>query len=265
MTTRGEESDVTRPATSAPTWTHELTYRGRGISSIMHRRRLQALLDIYRTIPIPYGAVVADFGCSNGFLLSVLWEEVFGDRVAHAHGFDHSEQLIEMARGRGLPRTHFDLVDLNAVGHDFAGRFDVVGCFETLEHVGNIENAFENLVLACRPGGIIVVSVPNELEIPGLVKYVGRRLLRRNAYGDFFEGRSEAAYVARLLTGRRIDVFRDPPQDSWGPHLGFDRRRLEDHIRRAWVDTGRLETVRASWAGLRFTRFLVYRRAVAGS
>jgi SAM-dependent methyltransferase len=241
-------------------WTHEDSYRGRGVAAAMHRRRLRALIALHRSLDIPEGAAVADFGCSNGFILAVLQREVFRDRVARIHGFDHADHLIALARDRNLPNACFDRFDLNQLDDTHRGEFDVVTCFETLEHVGNVENAFDNLVRTCKPGGTIVVSLPNERGVPGLVKFFGRKLLRRNAYGDFFDECSEREYVSALLSGRRIDVFRQPPAPAWGPHLGFDWQVVFDFIRREYLDTARLELERRIWAALRFGVFLVMRK-----
>ena len=114
---------------------HEKTYKGRSIASVMHRRRLRALINLYRSLDVPTGAAIADFGCSNGFILSILQRDVFGDRVAHIHGFDHSERLIELARDRNLPGATFDTLNLNELNDEHPGEFDIVTCFETLEHV----------------------------------------------------------------------------------------------------------------------------------
>ena len=105
-------------------------------------------------------------------------------------------------------------------------QFDVVTCFETLEHVGNLRNALDNLFSSCKSRGAVVLSVPNEVGIPGLIKYLGRKAVRRNPYGAFFENQSELRYFWYLITGQPIAAFRTAHVDGWGPHLGFDWRAL---------------------------------------
>ena len=96
--------------------------------------------------------------------------------------------------------------------------------------MGNVQNAIDTLLAACKPGGALLISVPNEIGLPGLLKYAARKVLRRRPYEDFFRGQSEARYVWRLLTGQSISAFRDPAADGWGPHLGFDWRVVLNHL-----------------------------------
>jgi 2-polyprenyl-3-methyl-5-hydroxy-6-metoxy-1,4-benzoquinol methylase len=245
-------------------WSHEETYKGSSLSSVMHRRRLRALLDVYQTIPIPEGAAIADFGCSNAYLLVVLEREIFRGRVARIHGFDHAEHYVEAARERNIPNAVFEYFDLNDVGDAHEDEFDVVTCFETLEHVGFLDQAFENLYRVCKPGGTIAISVPNEKGVAGVLKYFGRRILRRGAYDDFFDTRSESRYVTSLLLNRPIHPYRQPPAEAWGPHLGFDWERLDGLVRREYVDAGKLEPARYTWSSLRFNVFMTYRKTPKG-
>lgn len=94
-------------------------------------------------------------------------------------------------------------------------------------------NAIEKLLAACKPGGALLISAPNEVGLPGLLKYAARKVVRRRPYEGFFRGLSEARYVWALLTGRSITAFRDPAADGYGPHLGFDWRVVLDHLNRS--------------------------------
>lgn len=60
-------------------------------------------------------------------------------------------------RVRSLPHVEGDV--LNAETFD-PETFDVVTCFETLEHVGNIPAALRSIHSWLRPGGVLVGTVP---------------------------------------------------------------------------------------------------------
>ena len=145
-------------------------------------------------------------------------------------GFDHSTELLAAARSRNIRNAVFGYVDLNEPPRARERLFDIVTCFETLEHVGKVHNAIETLLASCKPGGTLIISVPNEIGLPGLFKYVARKVVRRRPYDSFFRERSEADYVRDLLTGKSISVFRDPAADGWGQHLGFDWRVVLEHL-----------------------------------
>ncbi|MEJ2721790.1 MAG: methyltransferase domain-containing protein [bacterium] len=244
-------------------WTHEESYRGRGITAFIHRERLKGLMRLFGDLDFEDGGSLADFGCSNGYIISVLRAKLIPDADYELHGFDHSQELLELADSRGIPGAEFHFVDLNdADGLDarWRGRFDIVTCFETIEHTGSFENAFENLYNACKRGGVILLSMPNEKGGPGLVKYIGRKVFQKRPYGDFFEGRSEFDYVRSLVTNKRIDTFRAPARAGWGPHLGFDWRVVRDFIEKTYVETHRLGLMVEQRSFLNFNLFFGFRK-----
>jgi 2-polyprenyl-3-methyl-5-hydroxy-6-metoxy-1,4-benzoquinol methylase len=212
------------PMQNAESFVHEHSYAG--LLGISHRSRLTAFLRILRELELSDAGEAVDFGCSNGFIIEVLRRHQLPGCRWHLTGVDHSRELLALAREKHLPNVVFTNVDLNKA-HDLGGRFDLVFCLETLEHVGNYKAAIETLVNACKPGGRIVISVPYEKALPGLVKYAARKAVRRNAFGDFFKERSEFAYLWALLRGKSICHFRYPARTVWGPHFGFDNEVFE--------------------------------------
>ena len=209
---------------------HESTYRPEaGFASRIHRARLDREIEVLNELKLPKVGRLADFGCSNGFLLETIQRDVSAVTEWEFVGFDRQRDLLALAEARGLPRTTFRQLDLNSTTD--VGQYDLVTCFETLEHVGDFQTAVRGLLRACADGGHLVISVPYEIGIPGLAKFLGRMVLRKNAYRDFFDNRSKFRYFMTLLLGRRTDVFREPPQEAWGPHLGFDNSVFESFLR----------------------------------
>lgn len=237
---------------------HETTYRKRNPVGWVHRNRLQAVAGVFARHLDSSIATWADFGCSNGFVIGEIVAQKRHPfrRIA---GFDNTQELIERARAKGIERAEFDVFDLNVV-RPATEKFDLVTCLETLEHVGNIHNAIANLVERVRDGGLLVISVPNETGLPGFVKLVGRAIVRRNPYDDFFAEGGKARYVGRLLAYRRIDDFRKPTQGGYGPHLGFDYRTMQDHVRETYVKPGALVPCAREVTMLGMNVLLVYRK-----
>ncbi len=210
---------------------HEDSYKGFGISAIVHKSRLRKIAKIIGGFSIPDKGKLADFGCSNGYLLEILLESIPQISDLELFGFDHSKDLLEAARSKNIHNVSFEHIDLNNQSQDTNNSFDIVTCFETLEHVGNTANALDTLIGSCKSGGTILLSLPNEVGFQGLLKYVGRKVLRKNAYGDFFQNHSELNYFWRLITNKPITIFRTPESDGWGPHLGFDWKIIVEHIK----------------------------------
>lgn len=241
---------------------HEKTYKKKNLVSLIHKSRLQAIRKVFeKYIPVSDDQseiTWADFGCSNGFIP----EEIIrtnGFKFSKVIGYDHVEGLLELARAKKIPNAEFKYFDLNKVSN-VEDRFDLVTCFETLEHVGDLENAFMNLFNHLGKNGIIIITVPNETGFIGLIKFLGRLAVRRNPYRDFFSDQSYFRYMKCLLRNDFIDSFRKPNQLGYGPHLGFDYRKLEDYIEEKFVRSKELELIEKSFTGLKMNLTYVLRK-----
>jgi len=246
----------------APALTHEDTYRRGHPAWRIHRARLDAIENVMREHALREGGSWADFGCSNGFVIEEIVRRgaVGFERIA---GFDHSPELLEGARAKGIARATFEPYDLNEGDPSPRETFDVVTCFEVLEHVGDYRRALAHLAAHVSPGGLLILTVPNEAGLPGLVKLVGRKVLRPDPYEDFFQHASVWRYVGSLVTGRSIDGFRVPGRSGYGPHLGFDYRALKRHIDVRYLQPGDFEALAERRTLLGMNVVLVYRRSPA--
>ncbi len=95
-----------------------------------------------------------EVGCGTGFVLAALHERVPRLQVM---GADLYAEGLDVARRRlsGVP-----LVQMSALEIPFSGSFDAVGVFDVLEHIEEDEAALREMRRAVRPGGSIVVTVP---------------------------------------------------------------------------------------------------------
>lgn len=100
------------------------------------------------------GKDVADVGCGTGHFLQHLHDRFQPESL---HGFDVSEGALEVARDV-LPDASFDVLDIY---QDNGQRFDVVYCIEVLEHLLHPKQALATLVSMTRPGGVLVLTVPD--------------------------------------------------------------------------------------------------------
>lgn len=199
------------------------------------------------------GGSAVDMGCADGVFLPSL-----DQRFASVTGLDIRPAFVEGASAvidrMGLSNTTVHCtagMDWDAViDLAGAGRHDVVFLLETLEHIGERERFYESkvdflqqLARMLKPGGRIVMSVPNMVGLSLLVQRAVLRLGRRYR---------EPISTGDLLRGV---VLRDVSklEATWtnDDHLGFNHRVLERHLR----DIGVLEVRR----NLGFTVFSVLR------
>ncbi len=105
---------------------------------------------------VPRGARTLDVGCSGGYLAVALREE----RGASVLGLEPDPAAAETARRRGV-EVVLGSVEDPAVLAGVRGPFDAVVCGDVLEHVVDPWGTLAALADLLRPGGRMVVSLPN--------------------------------------------------------------------------------------------------------
>lgn len=103
---------------------------------------------------VPVGTRCLDVGCGDG-RTSGLW---LLDHGCSYQGVDVSAQAVEEAQALGLQAGRID--DASRLPFE-DGFFDVVVCIEVLEHLFAPLDAVSAMGRVLRPGGLLIVTVPN--------------------------------------------------------------------------------------------------------
>tara|TARA_B110000977_G_C11088386_1_gene495703 strand:- start:6126 stop:6836 length:711 start_codon:yes stop_codon:yes gene_type:complete len=196
---------------------HSITYKQWRLRNIPHIMRLRYQKKIISKIKPKKISLYADVGCSTGYITHIL-SEILSPEVTL--GMDFSEN-INSAR-KTYSNYSFERLDLNTIA-DFDVKADFITCFETLEHVGDLVNALENLKKLLDKKGILIISVPIEVGYVGVLKYLLKRLLYRDSFP--FPG-SELNYIWDLLSGNDIMHYRKTAS-GYSSHFGFDYRVID--------------------------------------
>jgi len=106
------------------------------------------------------GKRVLDAGCGTGYGSELIAAE----GAATVVGVDIDEEAIETAK-TGQTAATFVVADLRELPTDL-GEFDLVVCFEVLEHLDEPEAALDALARVLARDGILVVSSPNRDVYP---------------------------------------------------------------------------------------------------
>jgi SAM-dependent methyltransferase len=95
-----------------------------------------------------------EVGCGTGFVLAGVRKELTHLQLM---GSELSTEGLEVARRRlpGVPLIQMDARDV-----PFVDTFDAVGVFDVLEHIEDDETVLRELSSAVRPGGGLLVTVP---------------------------------------------------------------------------------------------------------
>jgi 2-polyprenyl-3-methyl-5-hydroxy-6-metoxy-1,4-benzoquinol methylase len=100
------------------------------------------------------GKAVADVGCGIGNLLAHIGQCYF---LTESCGYDFSQAAIKYAKERGIGANFFQHDIFDSLGRPF----DFIFCTEVLEHLLYPGKALANLVSAIKPGGGLLITVPD--------------------------------------------------------------------------------------------------------
>lgn len=145
---------------------------------------------------------VLDFGTGRGLLLARLAREGAFASLAGADLYPRPDDLPADVR--------WHVADLNEPLDD-ASRYDAVVCSEVIEHLENPRQTMRSLYAALRPGGLLVLTMPNQQSIRSLLS-----LLVRGHFVQFLDG-SYPMHITALL---RMDLERMCRE------VGFDAPRF---------------------------------------
>ena len=145
------------------------------------------------------GGDVLDVACGVGY--GAQWLAKAGAKSVL--GTDIAEDAIDHARKNYFhPSVSFEVQDARTM--DFEGKFDVVTCFEFIEHVDEQAAILDAIKRALRPGGLLFISTPrpllekrtdfhvHELEFQELQRMLGERFAHVDSY---FERNCFSSYV----------------------------------------------------------------------
>jgi 2-polyprenyl-3-methyl-5-hydroxy-6-metoxy-1,4-benzoquinol methylase len=162
---------------------------------------------------------VLEVGCYDGKTLD------FVPVAVHRYvGFDAGwEDGLDLALQRFANRDNYKFhqsVEPSDIANT-PGRFDLIICMETFEHISPSKVGSYISAFAAKLDGFLVVTVPNEQGLPLLFKTVGAKLLgkSRDSYG--------ASEFANAFLGRMESV----PRSN---HKGFDYMALAESLRRSF-------------------------------
>jgi SAM-dependent methyltransferase len=141
-----------------------------------------------------------EVGCGTGFVLAAILRSRPG---LDAVGAELYPEGLRVARTRlaGVPLAQLDARELG-----IEQAFDVVGAFDVLEHIDRDEDALRSLFAAVRPGGGLMVTVPQHRwlwspadEFAGHERRYTRRELTDKMRAAGFEVVWSSSFVTILL------------------------------------------------------------------
>lgn len=183
-------------------------------ASFWFRARNRLIVQLVSEITTP-GDQLLEVGCGTGYVLRALVRQC----GLRATGSELFREGLEFARKR-VPEA--DFVELDARAMPYEAAFDVAGAFDVLEHVDDDVGVLHGLHRAIRPGGFLVLTVPQHPRLWSAVdthahhvrRYRRRELVDRVTYAGFDIVRV-TSFVTSLLPMMALArvLKRDPDQE----------------------------------------------------
>ena len=149
-----------------------------------------------------------EIGCGNGIVLAEIRQnfpqiKLYGGD-AFFHGLSYAAKRV----------PDVELCQMDATNIPFREEFDIVGAFDVLEHVDDDEQALRQMFSACKPGGGMVVTVPQHPFLWSRTdeyahhkrRYTRKELVRKVAAAGF-EVERVTSFVSLLLPLMMLSRF----------------------------------------------------------
>jgi O-antigen biosynthesis protein len=147
-------------------------------------------------------AAVLDIACGAGYSAHMLLQ---AGAVSY-DGVDLNRELVAYDRQRyGGAGARFSVGDIRAF--DEGRRYDLIACFETIEHVADYTSALENLFRLLKPGGRLLISSPNRPVTSPSAKGIGDPPANRFHAQEFTPDELKAALRAAGFTVTDGEVY----------------------------------------------------------
>jgi 2-polyprenyl-6-hydroxyphenyl methylase/3-demethylubiquinone-9 3-methyltransferase len=160
------------------------------------------------------GDLVIDAGCGAG-TLSFEAARI----AAHVDGIDGAERMIDLARAeaeeRGVANVSFEVALFETLS-DRAGRYDLALCSSVLEYLPDLATEIARLMLLLRPGGRLILSLPNGRSRYRRFEALAWRLTGRPRYYRYVRHVPSSTEVREILRQLGLNVletvyYADPP------------------------------------------------------
>ncbi len=206
-------------------------------------RLIVSILDRY----FPQTTSLLEVGCGSGFVLSGIRDAYPQIRLV---GVDLFQEGLRIARER-VPDAELYRLDIRELGFD--GEFDAVCALDVLEHLDDDEGALQRMQQAVRPGGGIVLLVPQHKWLWSGAdtfahhrrRYARRELSRRVREADFeilFTSSFATSLLPAFIVSRFFQRVVRRPYNIWRELepglLNGAFERLLDIERRLIVERG---------------------------
>lgn len=143
---------------------------------------------------------VLEVGCGAGYFLNRLRKRGQFD----LYGLELNPEAVAMGQEQGLP---IFLKTLAQFSREQDNSFDAICAFQVLEHLSDIQDFLSNILKLLRPGGKLIVSVPNNQSF---LKFAKEDLLNMPPHHLTQWNREALSYISKILPLKVTHILSEP-------------------------------------------------------
>lgn len=191
-------------------------------------RQLQSYID---GLDLPEEVKLLEAGCGSFSYISI-------DRKTHIVGMDISDEQLDKNDKLDV-KINADIQTYEFNNDDY----DIIICWDVLEHLENPKMAMENFVKASKKGGIIIIAVPNMQSLKGLVTkftphwfhvFFYKHILNKPNAGEpgnapfpaFLKYEMSPSYLQKFAKGHQLEIAFMETYDALPRMIREQRRYL---------------------------------------
>lgn len=152
------------------------------------------------------GDHVLDVGCGNGAFLNRLSSR----KKVICTGIDTNSQAIANANER--QRGSFFVSDIAGWQKEHAEQYDVITCFQILEHITDPLDFLKKLIPCLKKNGVLIIAVPN--NTPFLYKHDRMHTLNLPPHHSGLWNKRSLEYLQKILPLQTLEVKTQPIGDQ---------------------------------------------------
>lgn len=162
---------------------------------------------------------VLEVGCANGSFI----EKIQKDFKVQTVGLELNEDVVMNGIGRGLDIRN-EMIDEHAKKNK--EKYDLICSYQVLEHISDVRTFIEAQIEALRPGGKLVICVPNN---DSFTKYDWENdILNMPPHHMGLWDRNSLKSLTKLFPLRVVRILNEPLQEY---HRDWYMKVLKDRIR----------------------------------
>ena len=153
---------------------------------------------------IPYienGLAVLEVGCAHGAFLSAISERF---KLSSAVGLELNESVKDCL---GAVKIYNQTIQEYKKNN--SEKFDVVCTYQVLEHIADVRSFLDSAIECLRPGGKLIISVPNNESFVG----VSRSVMNMPPHHVGLWSENSLKYLEKIYPIKIMEVIFEPLQD----------------------------------------------------